>query len=57
MSNLSGPDEKHPFYGLMQAMDQFFQEKPVKHFFENLDEFFFLIRSRSALKKKMKLMY
>lgn len=41
MSNLSGPDEKHPFYGLMQAMDQFFQEKPVKHFFENLDEFFF----------------
>ncbi|UZH06853.1 Hsp20/alpha crystallin family protein [Heyndrickxia coagulans] len=40
MSNLSGPEEKYPFYGLMQAMDQFFQEKPVKHFFENLDEFF-----------------
>lgn len=57
MSNLSGPDEKHPFYGLMHAMDQFFQEKPVKHFFENLDEFFLLIRFRYASKKKMRPMY
>ncbi|GER67885.1 hypothetical protein BpJC7_20520 [Weizmannia acidilactici] len=40
MSNLSGPNEKNPFYELMHAMDHFFQEKPVKHFLQSIDEFF-----------------